>query len=290
MKTPKPWQLVVTRITSNRAALVSFWIIVLYILMALMPFFDFMGVKEAAMEFNDQTMQNRYGGFSWTHLFGTDHVGRDVFARAVMGTQVSLFLGFTSGLILIPIALFIGAVAGYYGGWLDEIAGYLMSVIVAIPGMLIILTLVQFGGRSFWMIAVAFAVTGWVGLARVVRGTFMQAREYEYVLSARALGASDFRIIVFHILPNVFHFVIINFILNFVEVIKSEVFLAFVGLSVAAVPSWGTMIDLSKQEVAAGNWQNLAAATVFMWVFLAALNVFGDGLRDALDPKLRSKS
>lgn len=285
----KPWQIAVSRLASNRGALISFFIIVGYVFLALLPFFDFVGLKTAAMEFNDTTLASTFALPSWTHPFGTDHVGRDVFSRAIMGTQVSLFLGFASGLMLVPIAIVIGALAGYYGGWIDEISGYLMSVIVAIPGMLIILTLVQFGGRSFWMIAVAFAVTGWVGLARVVRGTFLQTREYEYVLAARALGASDFRIIFFHILPNVFHFVIINFVLNFVEVIKSEVFLAFVGLSVANVPSWGTMIDLSKQEVVAGNWQNLAAATVFMWIFLAALNVFGDGLRDALDPKLRNK-
>jgi len=289
MDSRKPWQLAVSRLVSNRGAAISFFIIVGYIVMAALSFFNFLGVKEAAMAFNDATLSNTFAPFSLDHIFGTDHVGRDVFSRAVMGTQVSLFLGFASGLMLIPIAIVIGAVAGYYGGWIDELAGYLMSIIVAIPAMLIILTLVQFGGRSFVMIAIAFAVTGWVGLARVVRATFIQAREYEYVLAARALGASDFRIIFFHILPNVFHFVIINFVLNFVEVIKSEVFLAFVGLSVANVPSWGTMIDLSKQEVVAGNWQNLAAATIFMWVFLAALNVFGDGLRDALDPKLRNK-
>ncbi len=286
----KPWQLAVSRLSSNKGAMVSFFIIVGYILMALLPFVDFVGLKTSATLFNDETLKNTFAPFTLEHPFGTDHVGRDVFARAVMGTQVSLFLGFASGLMLIPIAIVIGAISGYYGGWIDEVAGYLMSVIVAIPGMLIILTLVQFGGRSFVMIAIAFAITGWVGLARVVRATFLQAREYEYVLAARALGASDFRIIFFHILPNVFHFVIITFVLNFVEVIKSEVFLAFIGLSVANIPSWGTMIDLSKQEVIAGNWQNLAGATVFMWVFLAALNIFGDGLRDALDPKLRNKS
>jgi peptide/nickel transport system permease protein len=116
----------------------------------------------------------------------------------------------------------------------------------------------------------------------------MQAKEFEYVLAARSLGASDLRIIFKHILPNVFHLVIINSILSFVSVIKTEVILAYLGLSVVGVPTWGTMIADSTQELIAGNWQNLIGATVLMFCFILSLNIFGDALRDALDPKLRN--
>lgn len=282
-----PLALSVTRLRRNKLAMVSFWILVIYSLMAILSSYNIFGLHDAAMEFN---LDNRYQPMflSIKEFFGTDTFGRNVLARAVMGARISLFLGLTSGLLMIPIAIVIGAVAGYYGHILDDVAVYIMSVIVAIPGMLVIMSLVQVLGRSFLIIAFAFAITGWVGLARVIRGAFFQAREFEYVLAARTLGANDFRIIFKHILPNVFHFVIVRFVLNFVGVIKSEVFLAYVGLSIIGIPSWGNMIVESKSELMANNWQNMTAATLFMFVFLVSLNIFGDALRDALDPKLKN--
>lgn len=284
-----PLALSFARLGRNKFAMVSFWILVAYSITAILTSYNIFGIHNSAMDFD---LENRYQPMfkSLQYLFGTDTFGRNVLARAIMGARISLFLGLTSGLIMIPIAVVIGSIAGYYGHFLDDIAVYIMSVIVAIPGMLIIMSLVQVMGRSFLIIAFAFAVTGWVGLARVIRGAFFQAREFEYVLAARTLGANDFRIIFKHILPNVFHFVIVSFVLNFVGVIKSEVFLAYVGLSIIGIPSWGNMIVDSKSELMANNWQNLTAATLFMFVFLVSLNIFGDALRDALDPKLKNVS
>ncbi len=285
-----PWHLAFLRLTRNKIAFASLLIVLLYIVAAIVTRFNVFGIQTAAATHD---YDNRYVGFlsrglHMFHVFGSDNFGRDVLSRAILGSQVSLFLGFTSGLIMIPIAIVVGAIAGYYGGILDDVAMYVMSVIVAIPGILIILSLVQIVGRSFWTIALAFAITGWVGLARVIRGSFIQSREFEYVLAAHTLGASDFRIIFKHILPNSMHFVIIRFVLNFVGVIKSEVFLAYIGLSIIGASTWGNMIDESKQEIIAGNWQNLTAASVFMIVFLVCLNLLGDAIRDALDPKLKN--
>lgn len=285
-----PWQLAFLRLSRNRIALVSLAIVLLYIVTALVTRYNVFGIQVAASK---PDYDNRFVGFmtmgrSMFHVFGSDNFGRDVLSRAILGSQVSLFLGFSSGLIMIPIAIVVGALAGYFGGFLDDVAMYVMSVIVAIPAVLIILSLVQIAGRSFWSIALAFAITGWVGLARVIRATFIQSRDLEYVLAARTLGASDFRIIFKHILPNSMHFVIIRFVLNFVGVIKSEVFLAYIGLSIIGASTWGNMIDDSKQEIVAGNWQNITAASVFMIVFLVCLNLLGDALRDALDPKLKN--
>jgi ABC-type dipeptide/oligopeptide/nickel transport system permease subunit len=284
-----PWALAVARLGRNKLAMVCLAVIFAYVVTAIATNFDIFGLQKAATYFDEKTIDNRYLNIGAEgHPFGTDSYGRDVLARCILGVKVSLFLAFVAGLLTVPIAVIVGSVAGYYGGWLDEAAQYLMSIIVAIPGMLIIMSLIAIIGKSYFTIAFAFAVTGWVGLARVIRGNFIQAREFEYVLAARALGASDARIIFKHILPNVFHFVIVSFVLHFVSVIKSEVFLAYVGLSMVGVPTWGSMIDTSRNEVINGQWQNLLGPTLFMFVFLTCLNIFGDALRDALDPKLRN--
>ncbi|MDC7218329.1 MAG: ABC transporter permease [Spirochaetales bacterium] len=282
-----PFQLSMIRLGRNRVALICLGILIIYVLTALVSFTNIGGLHDRATEFN---LENRFvPAFStMDHPFGTDSFGRDVLARTIMGTRIALFLGFTTGLIMIPLAIVMGALSGYYGGWVDDIITYLMTVIYSIPGLLIIMSLVQVMGASFYVIAFAFGVTGWVGLARVIRGAFIQAREYEYVLAAKNLGAGDMRIIFRHIVPNVMHFVIVRFVLNFVGVIKAEVTLAYVGLSIIGVPSWGNMIDLSTSEIMAGNWQNMIAPTLFMFLFLASLNIFGDALRDALDPKLKN--
>ncbi|WP_053228434.1 ABC transporter permease [Spirochaeta cellobiosiphila] len=282
-----PLALSMKRLGRNKLAMAAFAVVVFYILMAIASQLNLFGIHNIATQNN---YDNRYvmPFTNWSHPLGTDNFGRDVMARAVMGTKISLFLGFLSGLIMIPIAIVIGAIAGYYSGYIDDIATYIMSVVIAIPEMLIILSLIQVVGRSFFTIAFAFAITGWVGLARIIRGSFMQSKEFEYVLAAKNLGASDARIIFRHIVPNIFHFVIVKFVLNFVSVIKSEVFLAYIGLSIIGVPTWGTMLDDAKLELMSGNWQNMIAATGFMFIFLVCLNIFGDAVRDALDPKLKN--
>jgi ABC-type dipeptide/oligopeptide/nickel transport system permease subunit len=282
-----PFQLSMMRLGRNKSALIAFGILILYILISFLSFSNIGGLQSKALAFN---LDNRFiqPFQSLEFIFGTDSFGRDVFARTLIGTRIALFLGFATGIIMVPLAIVLGALAGYYSGWVDDIITYVMTVIYSIPGLLIIMSLVQVLGPSFMVIAFAFGVTGWVGLGRVIRGAFIQAREFEYVLAAKNLGASDGRIIFKHIVPNVTHFVIVRFVLNFVSVIKSEVVLAYVGLSVIGVPSWGNMIDLSKTEIMAGNWQNMLGPTIFMFVFLVALNIFGDALRDALDPKLKN--
>lgn len=282
-----PFQLSMIRLQRSTRARIAFTIVLLFVFISIIGNFNIFGLQDAAREFN---LDNRYVKAFTTlkHPLGTDNFGRDVLARVLVGTRISLFLGAASGILIIPIAILMGALAGYYGKWIDSTVMYIMSVIIAIPGLLIIMSLVQVLGRTFIIIALAFTITGWVGLARVIRGFFIQAREYEYVLAAKCLGASDFRIIFKHILPNVVHVIIVRFVLNYVGVIKSEVLLAFLGLSVLGEPSWGNMLDESKIELSSGNWQNMIAATLFMFTFLVALNIFGDTLRDALDPKLKN--
>jgi peptide/nickel transport system permease protein len=142
-------------------------------------------------------------------------------------------------------------------------------------------------GRGIYAVYLALGLTTWVSLCRLIRGEFIKHKEREYVMAARALGAGHFRIIFRHILPNVLHIVIINFSLRFVFAIQAEVILSYLGIGVQDMPSWGIMINDAKVELARGVWWQLAGATGAMFIIVLAFNVFGDALRDALDPKLR---
>jgi ABC-type dipeptide/oligopeptide/nickel transport system permease subunit len=277
------------RIYRNRLAMIMFVIIFIYILMALYSAFNVGHIFELATNHIEDVNRSFVPPFQDKSApLGTDIFGRNVLYRAVYGSKISMYLGFLTILIQIPIAIIMGDLAGYYGGFIDDAIQYLMSIIYSVPGLIIILAFILLMGPSFLTIALAFALTGWVGLARVIRGAFMQAKEFEYVLAARTLGAKDGRIIFKHILPNVFHYVIISAILTFAGVIMSEVLLAYLGLSIVGVPTWGTMIADASQEVSAGRWQNFLGAVPFIWLFILALNLIGDALRDALDPRLRN--
>ena len=277
------------RLYRNRLAMVMFVILFIYIIMALISVFNIFDIETLATKHVEDVNMSFIPPFTdRANPLGTDIFGRNVLIRAVYGTKISMYLGFLTIALMVPIAIFFGSIAGYYGGVLDDAIQYLMSVIYSIPGLIIILAFILLLGPSFLNIALAFALTGWVGLARVIRGSFMQAREFEYVLAAKTLGAKDGRIIFKHILPNVFHYVIISAILTFAGVIMSEVLLAYLGLSIVGVPTWGTMIADASQEVSAGRWQNFLGAVPFIWVFVLALNLIGDALRDALDPRLRN--
>ncbi len=277
------------RIYRNKLAMVMVIIIFIYIMMAILSALNFGHIYDLSTQHIEDVNRSFVQPFQdKTAPFGTDIFGRNVLYRAVYGSKISIWLGFLTIIIMIPIAIIMGSLSGYYGGLIDDAIQYLMSIIYSIPGLIIIMAFILLVGRSFLTIALAFALTGWVGLARVIRGAFMQAREFEYVLAARTLGAKDGRIIFKHILPNVFHYVIISAILTFAGVIMSEVLLAYLGLSIVGVPTWGTMIADASQEVSAGRWQNFIGAVPFIWLFILSLNLLGDALRDALDPRLRN--
>jgi len=277
----------VRRIKKNPLAVVCFFIVILYVLIALAAALNIGGIYDKAFE-ND--FEHRYVKpfTTWAHIFGTDIFGRDTFIRAVVGTKVSLQLSLLTLIIQIPLGMVLGAFAGYFGGIIDDIIFFIMSVLQAIPGLLLLMSFILVMGRSFLVIAVAFAITGWIGLARTLRGLFFSAREFEYVMAAKALGANDSRIIFKHIIPNVFNYLVISVILNIVSIVMSEVTLAFLGLTVVGVPTWGIMISDSGLELAAGNWQNLIASGIVMFIFIMALNLFGDVLIDSIDPRLRN--
>jgi ABC-type dipeptide/oligopeptide/nickel transport system permease subunit len=230
-----------------------------------------------------------YAAPSSEFLFGLDIFGRSVLDKTIKGTEVAMSVGLVTGIISMIIGVFLGAVAGYFGGKVDETIVWFYTTFNSIPYIMLLVAITFILGKGLLAVYLALGLTSWVGLCRLIRGEFIRHKDREYVQAASAIGGGDFRKIFKHILPNVLHIVIINFSLQFQVAIKSEVILSYLGLGVQGRPSWGTMINDAKLELARGNWWQLAAATVAMMVVVLAFNILGDALRDALDPKLKGK-
>jgi peptide/nickel transport system permease protein len=224
------------------------------------------------------------------HWFGTDVQGRDVLQRVIQGSWISLYIALIMSMIYIVIAVFLGALAGYFGGWVDDLIQWFYQTTASIPGLLLIIALTFVLGKGLFNVAIALGVVGWVGLCRLMRAEFLKHKGRDYVLAARAQGAGSFRVMFRHILPNTFHIVIISFSLGFVNAIMGEVTLTFIGLGAKPEdPSWGRMISDARAELARDPavWWPIVGATTGMFIVCLAFNILGDALRDALDPKLK---
>jgi peptide/nickel transport system permease protein len=219
-------------------------------------------------------------------LLGTDIFGRSVLYKILAGTKTAMMIGVLVPSISIPLGISLGAIAGYYGRTVDAFIVWLFSVTSALPEILIVVAISFVLGKGMLAICIAMGSVGWIGLCRLVRGEFIKHRDREYVLASRLLGASDLRIIFIHILPNVLHLAIITASLGVLGAIKSEVILTYLGVGIQNGASWGTMVSDSSGELVQGIWWPLAGVVVAMFFLIYALNVVGDALRDALDPKL----
>jgi peptide/nickel transport system permease protein len=219
------------------------------------------------------------------HVLGTDILGRDVLYRTLKGARVALLIGGFTSAIAIPLALLLGIAAGYFGGRIDDLVFFVMSTLASIPSLLLLIAIVMALGRGTWQVCVALGITSWVGLCRVSRGETLKLRELDYVQAARALGVSEWRILSRHILPNLFHLVIITFVLLFSGLVISETILSYLGIGVDG--SWGQMIDQARNELAREPviWWNITAAGTALFSLLLAVNLLGDALRDVLDPR-----
>lgn len=223
------------------------------------------------------------------HWFGTDIFGRDVGARAIHATLTALSVGFIASLLSLAIGGILGAIAGYRGGWVDTFIVWLYTTVDSIPSILLMAAFIFALGQGLMNVYLALGLTTWVSSCRLIRGEFIKHRNRDYVTAARALGIKPPAIVFRHILPNVFHILIIQFGLGFVNAVKIEVILSYLGLGVEpGTPSWGLMIDDAKQELARGIWWNLAAATLFMFGLVLAVNLLTESLRRALDLKMKT--
>jgi len=223
------------------------------------------------------------------HLMGTDGLGRDVAQRVVQGVRIAFQVGIITSLIAIPIAVLLGCIGGYFGGWIDDVIVWLYSTVACMPALLFILAISMIVGRGLEGVYLGIGLTTWVGLCRLIRGEVMKHKELTYVRAAKALGLGDWRIMFRHILPNVFHIIIINFSLRFPGAIETEVIMSFLGIGVQNEPSWGIMINSARFRLWYGVWWELTFTTLAIFLIVLAFNLFGDALRDALDPRLRTE-
>jgi peptide/nickel transport system permease protein len=246
----------------------------------------------ATHEVTAQNLLARYGAPSAEHWFGTDTLGRDVFSRVVYGARISLEVGITVVTVSSIIGILIGAIAGFYGGFIDKfLSGYVFNVFLAFPGLLLAIALVAFLGAGLGKMILALCVIGWVGYARVMRAQVLKVREYDFVQAARALGASNMRILFTHIMPNAVQPLIVQASLGMAGAVLSEASLSFLGLGIPPpAPSWGTMIEEARGfDILYSAPHVLFFPGIAIALTVLAFNFIGDGLREYLDPKQRTR-
>ena len=270
----------------NRLTYIGIGIAVVVILAAIFaPFI-------ATHDVTAQNLMARYAAPSAEHLFGTDGLGRDIFSRIVFGARISLEVGIIVVTVSAIVGTVIGALAGFYGGFVDKfLSGYVFNVFLAFPGLLLAIALVAFLGAGLGKLILALCIIGWVGYARVMRGQVLKVREYDFVQAAKALGASNMRILFTHILPNAVQPLIVQASLGMAGAVLSEASLSFLGLGIPPpAPSWGTMIEEARGlDILYNSPHVLFFPGIAIALTVLAFNFIGDGLREYLDPKQRKR-
>jgi peptide/nickel transport system permease protein len=224
---------------------------------------------------------------SLLYPLGTDDLGRDVLTRILYGARISLLVGFVAVGIATLLGIVLGALAGYYGRWIDTLLMRFVDIMLCFPTFFLILAVIAFLDPSIWNIMIIIGLTGWMGVARLVRAEFLSLRERDFVLAARAVGASDARIIFRHILPNALSPVLVSVTLGVAGAILTESALSFLGIGVQPpTPSWGNMLLAGKQTLGTAWWLSVFPGMAIL-VTVLGYNLLGEGIRDALDPRIR---
>ena len=296
------WERAIVRLKQDKAGLAAGVIIALYMLIGVL---DFIRIGEGtALDWLTSGLK-REPGYSAPfathtlstlkpkplqslHLLGTDLLGKDVLLQTLKACRTALIIGGLTSLIYIPLGTLLGIAAGYFRRKTDDLITWLYTTVYSIPEIILLVAIMMLFQKSLITMSIALGVTSWVGLCRLIRGETMRQSERAYVTAARALGQSHWRIITRHLLPNVMHLVLINFVLGFSGIILSEAILSYLGVgSPVGTASWGTMIDGARSELSRDPtiWWTLTAATGALFILVLALNILGDALRKAFDPK-----
>lgn len=275
------WQDARRRLKKNKIAILSMVLLLLIGLSCiLIPIIS-------SMDYTNQNVAITHQSPSIQHWFGTDELGRDVFVRLWIGGRVSILIGLLGAVVSLFVGTLYGGISGYFGGIVDDIMMRIVEVIVGIPYMIVVILVSISLGKGLPSLIIALCITSWTGLARLVRGQVLQLKENEYVLASKALGASPMRIILKHLLPNTMSVIIVNTTFQIPGFMFAEAFLSFIGLGVQPpFTSWGAMAALGQQQMSYYPHELLFPAVAISLTMLT-FNLLGDGLRDALDPKLR---
>ncbi|MBO7328363.1 MAG: ABC transporter permease [Lentisphaeria bacterium] len=304
MKNNPAWQ----KFKQDKWGVAALIVVIIYIFTAIgVEIYSFHCRSNRKIPFYNLSTESRYAPPSKAHIFGTDYQGRDVFARCTAGCASALKTGFIAGIIAVAIGVSLGMISGYCGGKTDEITVWLFSTFATMPTLLFILAFALLMSQEFLSPAsaevlekiafllntepgmlgvyLAIGLTGWVTLCKVIRGETMKLKNLPFISAAKVAGVGTWTIIRRHILPNVFHLVIIYFTTLFASAIMLEVIVSYLGLGAQSSPSWGLMISDGQSRLWAGVWWEITFASSTLLILVLALNILGDSLRDALDPR-----
>lgn len=282
VKNKNPWVEMFRRLRKNRMAVLGLIIVVMLIFTAL--FADYI----APYSFEDQDLLAAFEAPSKAHLFGTDEFGRDILSRVIYGSRVSLQVGFVAVSFSIIIGGFLGALAGFYGGKIDNLIMRLMDVLFSIPQLLLAISVAASLGPGLFNLMIAVGISSVPQYARLVRASVLSIREQEFIEAAKSVGAKDLRIIFKHILPNCMAPIIVQGTLGVAFAILTAAGLSFIGLGMQPpIPEWGAMLSGGREYIRDYSYMTMFPGLAIM-ITILALNFLGDGLRDALDPKLKN--
>lgn len=274
------WKEVFIRFSHNKMAVFGLITLTIIILLAIfVPMFSQYKYSDQLGVFNAPPSADFW--------FGTDDLGRDIFVRIWAGARISLFIGITAAMIDLIIGVLWGSISGLAGGRVDNIMMRIADVLTAIPYLLVVIVLLVVLQPGLVPMIIALSITGWINMARIVRGEVLSIKNQEYVLAARTLGANTWHLMLKHLIPNALGAILVTMTLTIPSAIFTESFLSYLGLGVPAPSaSWGTMASDGNKAIANAPWRLIFPA-VFISLTIFAFNAVGDGLRDALDPKLR---
>ncbi|MCP1146355.1 ABC transporter permease [Lysinibacillus endophyticus] len=274
------WKEVMIRFSQNKLAIFGIVILAIVVLMAIfVPIFSPYSYREQLGIYNAPP--------SAAHWFGTDDLGRDIFVRVWVGARISLFIGITAAIIDLIIGVLWGSISGLAGGRVDNIMMRIADILSAVPYLLVVIILLVVLEPGLIPMIIALSITGWVNMARIVRGQVLSIKSQEFVLAARTLGAGTGHLIMRHLVPNALGAILVTMTLTIPSAIFTESFLSYLGLGVPQpTASWGTMASEGNKALTSAPWR-LFFPALFISLTIFAFNAVGDGLRDALDPKLR---